>query len=114
MALIILAVGTLVFSIWVFNIVEQREAEIRQRSMQLEALHEAGLALTTELELRNLLQKIVDISCELVNAKYGALGVLAVKMAPASNNSLRPVSQMKNTNKIGDLPRRPWPTGTYY
>ena len=75
-SLLILATGTLLFSVWVFNIVEQREAEIRQRSAQLEALHEAGLALTTELDLHSLLQKIVDISCKLVNAKYGALGVL--------------------------------------
>ncbi|KAA3642863.1 MAG: GAF domain-containing protein [Chloroflexi bacterium] len=103
-ALIILAVGTLVFSIWVFNIIEQREAEIRQRSMQLEALHEAGLALTTELKLRNLLQKIVDISCELVNAKYGALGVLRDDGSGIEQFITAGLTE-EEYNKIGDLPK---------
>ncbi len=75
-ALTLLALGAAFFSTWVFRIIDQREAEIRRRSEQLAALHEAGLALTTELELRNVLQKVVDLSRGLVRARYGALGVL--------------------------------------
>jgi signal transduction histidine kinase len=44
---------------------------------QLEALHEAALILTAELDLENVLQKVVDLSCWLVRARYGILSVLA-------------------------------------
>lgn len=40
------------------------------------ALVEAGLALASELSLPVLLQKIVDLACEVSGARYGALGVL--------------------------------------
>jgi len=42
---------------------------------QLQALNEAAKALTAELSLDILLQKIVDLARELVSAKYAALGV---------------------------------------
>lgn len=40
------------------------------------ALVEAGLALASELSLPALLQKIVDLACEVSGARYGALGVI--------------------------------------
>jgi signal transduction histidine kinase len=40
------------------------------------ALVEAGLALASELSLPALLQKIVELACEVSGARYGALGVL--------------------------------------
>jgi signal transduction histidine kinase len=73
---LVVALGATAFSIFIFNVIEHREEEIRQRSLQLEALHEAALALTNELDLQIVLQKVVDLSRELLNAKYGALGVL--------------------------------------
>ena len=41
-----------------------------------DALLEAGLALTSELSLDRVLQRIVELASELTRARYGALGVL--------------------------------------
>jgi signal transduction histidine kinase len=75
-ALILLGIGAAIFSHWVFSIIENREAEIKHRTDQLGALHDAALALTTELDLGAVLQKVVDYARTLVDARYGALGVL--------------------------------------
>ena len=72
----IISIGVVVFSNWVFSQLEAREFEIRKRAAQLEALNLSGLSLITELDLRIVLQKVVDLSRELVSARYGALGVL--------------------------------------
>ncbi len=73
-AIVILGVSG--FANWVFGIVDRREQEIQVRTRQLQALREAALALTTELELDAVLQKVVDLACELTAARYGALGVV--------------------------------------
>ncbi len=44
-----------------------------------EAVYRATLAIATELSLDAVLQKIVDAARELVNARYGALGVVDEK-----------------------------------
>ncbi len=69
------ALGAIVFSIIFFGFIERREEEVSQSNRQLEALHEAALALTMELDLQAVLQKVVNISQTLLHAKYGALGV---------------------------------------
>jgi signal transduction histidine kinase len=74
---VLFSIGATIFSNWVFNQLEQREAEIQKRAAQLEALNMAGLSLITELDLRVVLQKVVDLSRELVVARYGALGVFS-------------------------------------
>lgn len=74
--LVIIAIGATAFANWVAINLERREAEIRRRSEHLDALRRAGLALTTELELGNVLQQVVDQSRALVDARYGALAVL--------------------------------------
>ncbi|HZY41193.1 MAG TPA: GAF domain-containing protein, partial [Anaerolineae bacterium] len=51
------------------------EADERRLSAQLEALLEASLAITAELAIDRVLQRIVDLSRTLVGAKYAALGV---------------------------------------
>lgn len=76
-AVVAVALGATVFSIFFFNIIDRREEEITQRGRQIEALHEAALVLTVELDLQVVLQKVVDISRNLLHAKYGALGVVA-------------------------------------
>lgn len=76
-ALAAIGVGAALFSAWIFGIVDEREAEIQQRSQQLTALHDAAVTLTTELDLPAVLQKVVQLARELVHAQYGALGVLA-------------------------------------
>ena len=70
------SIAATIFSNWVFDQLEQRESEIQKRAAQLEALNMAGISLITELDLRVVLQKVVDLSRELVAARYGALGVL--------------------------------------
>lgn len=76
-ALVAVALGAVVFSVLVFSVIERREEEIELRGDQLEALHESALALTTELDIQAVLQKVVDLSRALIHSKYGALGVLA-------------------------------------
>jgi signal transduction histidine kinase len=71
-----LTIGALVFTFWVFRLVERREEEIDRRSNQLSALHDASLFMTEELQLGQVLQKVVDQARVLAGAKYGALGVL--------------------------------------
>ncbi|MDK1029542.1 MAG: hypothetical protein QGD96_09465, partial [Anaerolineae bacterium] len=56
--LLIVTVGVIAFSNWVFRIVDNREREINERKEQLEALHSAALTLTTELDLGEVLQKV--------------------------------------------------------
>ncbi len=75
-AMLAVILGATIFSILFFSVIEHREEELRQRSNQVEALHEAALVLTTELDLQAVLQKMVNISRELLHSKYGALGVI--------------------------------------
>lgn len=74
--LVAIAVGASLFSFWVFRLIGEREQEIQRGSQQLTALHDAAITLTTETELHIVLQKVVDLARNLVQARYGALGVL--------------------------------------
>ncbi|MEX1071550.1 MAG: GAF domain-containing sensor histidine kinase [Anaerolineales bacterium] len=74
-AVLAVVLGATAFSILFFGVIERREDEIIRSGQELDALHQAALALTTELDLQVVLQKVVDISRELLNAKYGALGI---------------------------------------
>ncbi len=71
-----IGIGATLLSLWIFGIVDEREAEIQRRSAQLAAMHDAAIALTTETDLSAVLQKVVDLSRGLVGAHYAALGVL--------------------------------------
>lgn len=77
-ALIAIGIGATMFSLWVFRIIDLQELETRKHTQQLALLHDATVALTTELDLNVVLQKVVDLARELANARYGALGVLAL------------------------------------
>jgi two-component system, NarL family, sensor histidine kinase DevS len=44
--------------------------------LRLRALLEAGVALTSELSLDNLLQRLTELAAELTGARYAALGVI--------------------------------------
>ena len=74
--LILIAVGALLFANWVASSLEWQQREVERRSEHLVALRDASLALTNELELANVLQRVVDLSRTLVQARYGALAVL--------------------------------------
>lgn len=43
---------------------------------RLRALLDAVVGIGTDLDLRSTLQRIVQAACELVGARYGALGVI--------------------------------------
>ena len=73
---VLVSIAAVFFSNWIFDQLSQREDEIQKRAAQLEALNMSGVSLVTELDLGVVLQKVVDLSRELVGARYGALGVL--------------------------------------
>jgi signal transduction histidine kinase len=70
------AVGSALFANLVANRLERHEAELTRRSAHLDALRNAALNLTSELELSQVLQRVVDLSRQLVSARYGALAVV--------------------------------------
>ncbi len=74
--LVAVIIGSVALSVIVFRLVEGREREIRRRTVQLVALNDASLVLTQELDLAVVLQKVVDLARDLVQANYGAVGVL--------------------------------------
>jgi signal transduction histidine kinase len=81
--------GIVAFSVAIFRqlvVVQERErqsaAELREsaqalerRRQQLSALNAAGLALTSELDRDEVLQRVVDQARDVASAKYAALGV---------------------------------------
>lgn len=72
----LVVLGSIIFWRWIISVLERQANEVRQRTNHLEALHSASIALTTEHDLTAVLQKVVDLSRALLNAKYGALGLL--------------------------------------
>ena len=72
----ILTIGAVGFILWFFHLMERRETEVQRRSEQLAALHKAALALTKEIDLATVLQRVVDEARILAEAQYGAVGVL--------------------------------------
>ncbi|HET6314973.1 MAG TPA: GAF domain-containing protein, partial [Chloroflexota bacterium] len=67
--------GVLLFSDSVFGRIERMQARLAQQNRELLALHEAGLDVAGELDLQEVLQKVVDRATELLGARYGALSV---------------------------------------
>ena len=56
--------------------VQEREKAVGRGREQLSALVEAGMVLAVERSLESVLQRIVEVACKLLHARYGALGVL--------------------------------------
>jgi len=63
-------------TIVVMAFLQERERAVGRGREQLSALVEAGMILTAERSLLPVLQRIVEVACRLLQAKYGALGVL--------------------------------------
>jgi signal transduction histidine kinase len=55
---------------------QERERAVGRGRAQLEALVEAGKALNAERSLVAVLQRIVEVACRILGARYGALGTL--------------------------------------
>jgi signal transduction histidine kinase len=114
---VLAAFGVLAFSVVLFDRLADlqiREREQRQRQSelaealdrrrrQLQALNEAGLTLSAELDSASVLQKIVDLAAEVARARYAALGIFnengeVVQFLTAG------ITQ-EQREKIGPLPR---------
>ena len=88
--LALVGVAAWLFSRAVFDRIERMERRIvgqnhelreigetaRRQATQLRALHEAELALSSDLTLETLLRRIVELARELTGARYGALAVV--------------------------------------
>jgi signal transduction histidine kinase len=77
------ATGVVFFSRAVFAVIEhmqgrlaKQNSDLRQKTAQLRAVHEAGLQVTADLALGSVLQSVVDSSRALVGACYAALAVV--------------------------------------
>ncbi len=78
-----LLIGVAVFARSIWGLLERAEQRLRQayaaersQRQQLVALQEATLDLTSELNPAEVMQKVVDKSCEVIGARYGALATL--------------------------------------
>ena len=71
---------------------------------RLRVLVDAGIALSSELSLDALLQRIVETAAELTGAQYGALGVID-KPGQALERFLTTGIDAETHAAIGDLPR---------
>ena len=75
-----------------------------QGTDRLRILVEAGIALSSELSLDALLQRIVDTAAELTGARYAALGVID-RSGRALERFLTTGIDAETHAEIGDLPR---------
>jgi signal transduction histidine kinase len=65
-----------VLTIVAMAFLQEREQAVGRGREELGALVEAGMVLTAERSLEAVLQRIVEVACRLLGARYGALGVL--------------------------------------
>ncbi len=70
------ALGAAVFSSMVFRVLGRAQRETERRARELAAVNEASLALSSELDLPSVLQRVVDLSRDVTNARYGTLAML--------------------------------------
>ena len=76
-------VGTVAFGLTLLAAVREAHLELRQavtsergQRRQLDALHSAAIAITQDLDLTSLLQRVVDLSRQVVECRYAALRVM--------------------------------------
>jgi signal transduction histidine kinase len=70
--------GIGVFAYIVFGVFQRMQARVQRHADELQTLYEAGVALTSEIALDAVLQKLVDLGRTLTRARYGALSVIAL------------------------------------
>ena len=68
------------------------------------SLVSAGIVLSAELNLDDVLQRLVDTACEVLSAKYAALGVLDTDGTALANFVTSGLS-IEQRDSIGELPR---------
>lgn len=77
---------------------------VTEQQDRLRRLFEAGIALSSELSLDALLQKLVETAAALTGARYAALGVIDKSGKELERFSFTGVDEEKR-QAIGDLPR---------
>jgi signal transduction histidine kinase len=77
---------------------------VGEDTKRLRALVEAGVALTSELSLNAVLQRLVEIAAELTGARYAALGVID-RSGTALEQFVTAGISPEERAAIGDLPR---------
>lgn len=82
----------------------QRAENSAQEQARLSALLDAVIAITADLQLTEVLETIVTAACQLVDAKYGALGVLGKDREHLVEFVTRGLSAEEHA-AIGALPR---------
>lgn len=127
----IVLLATLVFTETLFGVIERMQGHLAQQNQELLALHEAGLAITGELDLEVVLQTVVDEARELAGARYGALTLIGetggieafltsgmdpqtasrLGSAPTNHGLLRAVIDDGHPLRIADVSRDPRATG---
>jgi signal transduction histidine kinase len=70
------ALGAAGFSTWLFQVLARAQRETQEQSRRLAAIDEASLALSSDLDLASVLQRVVELSREVTGARYGALAML--------------------------------------
>ena len=76
----------------------------RETARRQEVLIRAGVALASELSLPAVLQKIVELACEVAGARYGALGVLTPDRREIEQFVTHGISE-EHRARIGRLPQ---------
>src|ERR1700722_1589071 len=71
---------------------------------RLRALLDAGMALTSELSLDALLQRLIEAAAELTQARYGALGVIDATGSRLERVVVHGIDE-KPRVAIGELPQ---------
>jgi nitrate/nitrite-specific signal transduction histidine kinase len=74
--LVIVLIGIYLFAETIFSVIGRMQDQLAQQNRELWLLHQAGLDITSALELEVVLQKVVDQARELVGAQYGALSLV--------------------------------------
>ena len=74
--LVAVLIGTYLFAETIFSVIGRMQDRLTQQNQELWLLHQAGLDITSALELEVVLQKVVDQARELVGARYGALSLV--------------------------------------
>ncbi len=77
--------------------------DLRQQALQLRELYRAGLAVSADLSIDTVLQRVIDLARELTGATYGALGVLG-KDGNLEQFITSGISQHER-ERIGPLPK---------
>ncbi|MEV4641892.1 GAF domain-containing sensor histidine kinase [Actinoplanes sp. NPDC049548] len=80
-----------------------RVGEVVTSRERLRALLDAVVGISTDLDLRSTLQRIVEAACALVGARYGALGVLGPDRRQLSDFITHGIDPAAHA-RIGDLP----------